>query len=108
MQIVQHFWIGSGETRREKVRLLLVVAFEADTVSGSDQRLKQRRRGVGRYHLSLCEFTACVETLVAGSPLALPISHVVQLLLTLFAVAIRITTAVCRLCVLKTRFGTSI
>jgi hypothetical protein len=105
---VQNFRISVGQASRQEVRLLLVVAFEANTVSGSDQRLKQRRRGVGRYHLSLCEFTACVETLVAGSPLALPISHVVQLLLTLFAVAIRITTALCRLCVLKTRFGTSI
>jgi hypothetical protein len=78
---VQHFQIGFGETAGEKVRLLLVVAFEADPISGPDYRLQQRGRVVWRHHLSRCEFAPRRETFVAGSPLTLPISHVVQLLL---------------------------
>ena len=81
VQIVQYFGIGSGETRREKVRLLLVVAFEADAISGPDYSLQQRGRIVWRDHLSRCEFAPRCETFIAGSPLTLPISHVVQLLL---------------------------
>ena len=83
VQVVQHFRIGFGQTGSQKVRLLLVVAFEADTISGPDHRLEQRGRVVWRHHLSRCEFAPCGETFVAGSLLALPISHVVQLLLML-------------------------
>jgi hypothetical protein len=74
-------------TRRQEVRLLLVVAFEANTISGPDHRLKQRGRVLGRHHISLGEFTAYIETFVAGSPLAFPISHIVQLPLMLFCQA---------------------
>ena len=44
VQVVQQFRIGLGQAGREKVRLLLVVAFEADAISGPDHRLKQRGR----------------------------------------------------------------
>ena len=87
VKVVQHFWIGLGQAGRQEVRLLLVVAFEADTISGPDHRFKQRGRVVGRHHLPLGEFTACVETFIAGSPLALPISHIVQVPLMLFCQA---------------------
>jgi hypothetical protein len=49
-------------------------------IFGPDHRLEQRGRVVWRYHLSRCEFAPRAETFVAGSLLALPISHVVQLL----------------------------
>jgi hypothetical protein len=78
VQVVQHFRIGFGQTGSQKVRLLLVVAFEADTIFGPDHRLEQRGRVVWRYYLSRCEFAPRGETFAAGSLLALPISHVVQ------------------------------
>ena len=81
MQIIQNLCIGRGETGREKVGLLLVVALKADTISGSDYRLEQRGRIVWRDHLSRREFASRCETFVASSPLRLPICHVVQLLL---------------------------
>src|SRR5580658_7127232 len=83
MQVVQHFRIGFCQTGRQKVRLLLVVAFEADAIFRPDHRLEQRSRLVCRHQLSRCEFATRGKTFIARSLLALPISHVVWLLLTL-------------------------
>jgi hypothetical protein len=83
MQVVQHFRIGFCQTGRQKVRLLLVVALEADTIFRPDHRLEQRDRIVWRHHLSGDEFAASSETFIAGSLLALPISHLTQLPLML-------------------------
>jgi hypothetical protein len=83
VKVVQHFRIRLDQACRQEVRLLLVVAFEAEAISGPDHRLKQRGRVVRRYHLPLGEFTACVETIVAGSPFASPIGHIIKLPLML-------------------------
>jgi hypothetical protein len=41
VQVVQNFRISVGQTSRQKVRLLLVVAFEADAISGPDYGLRR-------------------------------------------------------------------
>jgi hypothetical protein len=79
VQVVQNFRISVGQASRQEVRLLLVVAFEANTIAGPDYGLQQCGSVARRHHLSLCELTACVEPLVAESPFALPINHIVQL-----------------------------
>ena len=79
VQVVQNFRISVGQASRQEVSLLLVVTFEANTIAGPDHGLKQRRGVARRHHLSLSELTACAEPLVAGSPFALPINHIVQL-----------------------------
>jgi hypothetical protein len=79
MQVVQHFRIGFCQTGRQKVRLLLVVAFETDAIPGSDHRLEQRGRIVGRHHLPGGDLAPSGDTFAAGSLLALPISHLNQL-----------------------------
>ena len=65
VQIVQHFRIGFGQAGRQEVRLLLIVAFEADTIPGPDHRFEQCGRVIGRHHLTLGEFAARLETFVA-------------------------------------------
>ena len=79
VKIVQHLGIGFGQAGRQEVRLLLIVAFEADTIPGPDYRFEQCGRIVGCNDLTLGEFAARLETIVADSPLALPIDHIVQL-----------------------------
>ena len=76
MQVMQHFRVGFGQTGSQKVRLLLVVAFKADTIIRPDHRLEQRGRIVWRHHLSRCEFAPSSETFVAGPLFTLPIRHV--------------------------------
>jgi hypothetical protein len=83
VQVVEHFRVGLGQTGSEKVRLLLIVTFETDTIFWPDHRFQQRGRVAWRHHLSRCEFAPRGETFVARSPLALPIGHVDQLLLML-------------------------
>src|SRR5271163_1655897 len=80
---MQHFRIGFGQTGSQKVRLLLVVAFKADTIIRPDHRLEQRGRIVWRHHLSRCEFATRGKTFITRSLLALPIRHVAWLLLML-------------------------
>ena len=79
MQVVQNLRICVRQASRQKVRLLLVVTFKANTIARPDYGLKQRGGVARRHHLSVCELSACVEAFVAGSTLALPISHIVQL-----------------------------
>jgi hypothetical protein len=57
----------------------LIVTFEADTIAWPDHRFEQCGRVIGCQDLTLGEFAACLETIVADSPLALPINHIVQL-----------------------------
>jgi hypothetical protein len=83
VQVMQHFRIGFGQTASQKVRLLLVVAFETDAIPGSDHRLEQRSRIFRRHHLSGGESAASSETFVAGPLFTSPISHLDQLLLML-------------------------
>jgi hypothetical protein len=71
--------IGGSETSGLKVRLLLVVAFEADAISGPDYRFKQRGGVVWRDHLPFGEFAARCETFVALLYMFVPLSHRCQL-----------------------------
>ena len=71
-------WIGRGQAGREKVRLLLVIPFEADAISGPDHRLEQRGRIIRWHQLSRSKFAAGGKAFVAGLSLRLPISHVIE------------------------------
>jgi hypothetical protein len=75
---VQHVRIGFCQTGRQKIRLFLVVAFEADTIFRPDHRLEQRGGVVCRHHLSPGELAPSSETFVARSLLDLRISHLDQ------------------------------
>ena len=79
VEIVQHLGIGFGQAGREEVRLLLIVTFEADTIPGPDHRFEQGGHVIGCYDLTLGEFAARLEAIVADSPFALPVNHIVQL-----------------------------
>ena len=83
VQIVQHFRIGFGQTRRQKVRLLLVVAFEADAISGPDHRLEQRGRMLGATIFPAANLLPAARRSSRARCSLLPVSHFVHLLLTL-------------------------
>jgi hypothetical protein len=79
VEIVQYLGIGFGQARRQEVRLLLIVTFEADAIPGPDHLFEQCGHVIGCQDLTLGEFATCLETIVADAPLALPINHIVRL-----------------------------
>ena len=75
MEIVDSRPVDACQDLGEKVRLLLVVALEADPVAGADDRLEQRLRALRRHHLAAGVAGACIQAGVSLAPLLLPLCH---------------------------------
>ncbi|CAM5482752.1 hypothetical protein SSTU70S_02877 [Stutzerimonas stutzeri] len=62
VQIVKFAWVDLGQRTGEKVRLLLVVAFEHHPITRSDQRFERRDDLVTRQYHAIGEAAHLVET----------------------------------------------
>ncbi|GBU17996.1 hypothetical protein AwMethylo_22110 [Methylobacterium sp.] len=75
MQVVDAGRIAGGERAGEAIRLLLVVALQADPVAGAQHRLQKGDRIGGRDVLAVREGSARRDAGVAGLALPAPSRH---------------------------------
>src|ERR1700733_14276087 len=54
MDVVYAGGIKIGEVAREKIRLLLIISFDANTIAGLDQRMQRVENACGIENASLC------------------------------------------------------
>ena len=75
VQVVDLFGIEAREGLRQKIRLLLVVAFEADAVAGLEHRFEQGADVGGRDFLAFGERGGAGEPRLPVARLNGPVSH---------------------------------
>ena len=77
VQIVDLGRVDRAAARGEEIRLLLVVALEANPVAGADDRLKKRCRALRPHHLAIGVAGTGLQASVSFAPLLLPLCHIV-------------------------------